>query len=92
MLIQHAPITSCLVVLAALVRGSVSQQSRSNTHCPNAHQLSDDLQKHLSSLSTIRTADVAVSRWSDYAAPRPGFVVDVALESDVAPIVRLAGS
>ncbi|KAF1815935.1 FAD binding domain-containing protein [Eremomyces bilateralis CBS 781.70] len=57
--------------------------------CPD---LAGDLKQKLSSGVTIESNDPTVTRWSEYGAPKPAFVVNVAAEKDVAATVKYAVS
>ncbi|KAK7748758.1 hypothetical protein SLS53_000782 [Cytospora paraplurivora] len=73
------PIIACLLIMSL---------ASSNTTAVN-NELNTQLQRHLSSNSTIQF-DVEDVRWSDYAAPRPGAIITVGTEDDVSKIVSLA--
>ena len=54
---------------------------------PKQPHSDDDLRSLLSRQATV-VRDESVQRWSDYGAPRPGIVVNVATEEDVVSTVR----
>lgn len=58
------------------------------TICPNYGSLQTELGERLSRGSSIDKTTIHAPRWSEYAAPDPRFVINVASESDVAITVR----
>jgi hypothetical protein len=49
----------------------------------------EDLGPQLSAGATIAIGNSSAPRWSEYAAPQPGYTVNVADELDVAKTVRV---
>ena len=57
------------------------------TACPTSAEIEDVLGKQLSPGSSISNSSLAAPRWDLYSAPVPAFVVQIALERDVATTV-----
>ncbi|KAI1817220.1 FAD-binding domain-containing protein [Poronia punctata] len=58
----------------------------------NTNDIFNELGPKLSAGATISTGNSSAPRWSEYAAPRPGYTVNVAEEEDVAKTVKYCNS
>ena len=69
--------TLCLVQVHELHKRSI------NSSCDQQCQIDKNLGPLLSPQASIVHTSLAIPRWSDYDAPEPGTVVNVATELDV---------
>ena len=75
-------VTLCLVQVNELYKRPI------NSSCDQQCQIDRNLGPILSPQASIVHTSLAIPRWSDYDAPDPGTVVNVATELDVQQTVR----
>ena len=70
-------------ITMCLLQGNELHKSSINSSCDQQCQIDKDLGPILSPEASIVHTSLAIPRWSDYDAPEPGTVVNVATEHDV---------
>ena len=86
---MHFQLLVALVALAINAAAVVIRPDAADIASPRSPRSFDDaLQKVLSLNATISHQISSAPRWSEYHAPHPGMVVNVATERDVQVVVR----